>query len=219
MSQQEKVSLSYRADRNDHSSARFKSNSSPIHAITRNGYLMCWPCNVTAPARHSCEKNGEGQMGEWCEIMKINTQCYFYQIKIISYLKLFSFLAQNGFNLCMGHNGYDCCELLAYLKVEQMNFDIQFSKQCCSVMHDWRNFNNASFESIMVILYDNSMTTVIHPQLGHSIPLFQGSVFFSGTLCIGVGDSIKLYFRVNHNNVYFKALFRKTCQQMQIDTQ
>ena len=30
-------------------------------------------------------------------------------------------------------------------------------------MHDWRNFNSVSFESIMVILYDKSMTTVIHP--------------------------------------------------------
>ena len=42
--------------------------------------------------------------------------------------------------------------------MEQMNFDIQFWKQCCSVMHDGRNFNNVSFESIMVILYDEGMT-------------------------------------------------------------
>ena len=27
-------------------------------------------------------------------------------------------------------------------------------------MHDWRNFNNVSFESIMVILNDEGMTTV-----------------------------------------------------------
>ena len=42
-------------------------------------------------------------------------------------------------------------------------------------------------ETIMVIRYDDGMTTVIHtghmPALGHSIPLFQGSVF-SGTHCI-----------------------------------
>ena len=31
-------------------------------------------------------------------------------------------------------------------------------------MHDWRNFNNDSFESITVILYDEGMTTVIHPR-------------------------------------------------------
>ena len=30
-------------------------------------------------------------------------------------------------------------------------------------MHDWRNFNNVSFESIIAILYDEGMTTVIHP--------------------------------------------------------
>ena len=30
-------------------------------------------------------------------------------------------------------------------------------------MDDWRNFNNVSFESIMVILYDEGMTIVIHP--------------------------------------------------------
>ena len=46
--------------------------------------------------------------------------------------------------------------------MEQINFDIQFWKQCCSVMDDWRNFNNVSFKSIMVILYDEGMTTVIH---------------------------------------------------------
>ena len=53
-------------------------------------------------------------------------------------------------------------------------------------MDDWRNFNNVSFESIMVILYDEGMTTVIHPghmpALGHSIPLFQGSVFLGRTV-------------------------------------
>ena len=48
-------------------------------------------------------------------------------------------------------------------------------------MHDWRNFNNVSFESIMVILYDKSMTTVIHPGTW--------SLGFSGTHCIGGVES------------------------------
>ena len=69
---------------------------------------------------------------------------------------------------------------LPYLKVEQMNFYIQFWKQCCSVMHNWRNFNNVEFESIMVILYDKVWLQSYTPKLGHSIPLFQGSVFFLG---------------------------------------
>ena len=30
-------------------------------------------------------------------------------------------------------------------------------------MHDWMNFNSVSFESTMIILYDNYMTIVIHP--------------------------------------------------------
>ena len=51
-----------------------------------------------------------------------------------------SLIGSERFNLPPGHIGYDCYELPAYLKVEQMNFDIQFWKQCCSVMHDWRNF-------------------------------------------------------------------------------
>ena len=49
-------------------------------------------------------------------------------------------------------------------------YEFQFWKQCCSVMHDWKNFNNVSFESIMVILYDKGMTTVIHPGTRIFIP-------------------------------------------------
>ena len=67
-----------------------------------------------------------------------------------------------------------------------MYFDTQSGKQRCPVMHDWRNFNNASFESITVILNDEGMTTVIH--LGHAGTWSQGSqhpfvsgVYFSGT--------------------------------------
>ena len=39
------------------------------------------------------------------------------------------------------------------------NFENNAAQWCMTC----RNFNNVSFESIMVILYENSMTTVIHP--------------------------------------------------------
>ena len=140
------LSKCHHADRNGHSSARFKSNSSPIHVMTWDWYLMCWSCNVEkGPTLHGHAVvmrtlrrmvKGTVSMWEWWKIMKINTK----------------FINKN-------HNlRKPCNELSAYLKVEQMNFDIQFWKQCCSVMHDWRNFNNVSFESIMVILYDKSHT-------------------------------------------------------------
>ena len=45
-------------------------------------------------------------------------------------------------------------------------------------MHDWRNFNNVSFESIMVILYDKGMTTVIHPGTWSQHPFVSGFCFF-----------------------------------------
>ena len=47
-------------------------------------------------------------------------------------------------------------------------------------MHDWRNFNNVSFESIMVILYDKGMTTVIHPGTWSQHPFVSGFCFFLG---------------------------------------
>ena len=56
-------------------------------------------------------------------------------------------------------------------------------------MHDWRNFNNVSFKSIMVILYDEGMTTVIHPGTWSQHPLFQGSVFFWDALYTRNRDS------------------------------
>ena len=87
------------------------------------------------------------------------------------------FLGSERFNIPLGHIWYDCYELYAYRKVEQVNFDIQFWKQCCSVMHDWRNLNNVSFESIMVILYDKSMTTVIHPGTWSQHPFVLGFCF------------------------------------------
>ena len=108
------------------------------------------------------EKNGEGHMWEWCEIM---IKWPNWSNKNHNVRKPCCFLHSEWFNLPLDHIGYDCYELPAYLKVEQINFDIQFWKQCCSVMHDWRNFNNVSFESIMVILYSYT------PELGHSIPL------------------------------------------------
>ena len=45
-------------------------------------------------------------------------------------------------------------------------------------MHDWRNFNNVSFESIIVILYDEGMTTVIHPGTWSQHPFVSGVCFF-----------------------------------------
>ena len=45
-------------------------------------------------------------------------------------------------------------------------------------MHDWRNFNNVSFESMMVILNDKSMTTVIHPGTWSQHPFVSGFCFF-----------------------------------------
>ena len=72
---------------------------------------------------------------------------------------------------------------LPSLKVEQINFGIQFWKQCCSVMHDWRNFNNVSFESMMVILYHEGMTSVIHPGTWSQPPfVFRGLFFFLDAL-------------------------------------
>ena len=44
-------------------------------------------------------------------------------------------------------------------------------------MDDWRNFNNVPFESIMVILYDEGMTTVILP--GHA-----GTWSHAASLCL-----------------------------------
>ena len=45
-------------------------------------------------------------------------------------------------------------------------------------MHDGRNFNNVSFESIMVILYDKGMTIVIHPGTWSQHPFVSGFCFF-----------------------------------------
>ena len=59
-------------------------------------------------------------------------------------------------------------------------------------MNDWRNFNNVSFESIMVILYDKGMTTVIHPGTLSQHSFVSGGLFFSGTHCISPTDQRRL---------------------------
>ena len=45
-------------------------------------------------------------------------------------------------------------------------------------MHDWRDFNNVSFESTMIILYYNSMTTVTHPTTWSQQNFVLGFSFF-----------------------------------------
>ena len=71
-----------------------------------------------------------------------------------------------------------------------MAFDIQFWKQCCSVKHDWMNFNYVLFESILIILHEINMIIVTHPHsylsivsgfwffffLGHIVKAFQNNV-------------------------------------------
>ena len=52
----------------------------------------------------------------------------------------------------------------------------------CSVMHDWRNFNNVSLESTMLILYDNSMITVIHPTTWSQHTFVLGLFFLGRTV-------------------------------------
>ena len=51
-------------------------------------------------------------------------------------------------------------------------------------MHDCKNFNNVSFESIMVILYDKSMTTIIHPGTLSQHPFVSGFCFFWDDIAI-----------------------------------
>ena len=108
------------------------------------------------------------------------------------------FLGSERFNIPLGHNGYDCYELSAYLKVEQINFDIQFGKQCCSVMHDCRNFNNVSFESIMVILYDKSNWS--------QHPFVSGFCFF--------WDALYIYICKSKKNIIIAIVFRLSLQMI-----
>ena len=71
-----------------------------------------------------------------------------------------------------------------------MAFDIQFWKQCCSVKHDWMNFNYVSFESILIILHEINMIIVTHPTT--SVHCFR-VLFFSGTHCKGVSKQLCVY--------------------------
>ena len=94
--------------------------------------------------------------------------------------------------------------------MEQMNFDIQFWKQCCSVMHDWRNFNNVSFESIMAILYDEGMTTVIHPGTWSQHPFVSGVCFFLlDALYTCNRDSERLMINATTRERRFRKAFAK----------
>ena len=45
-------------------------------------------------------------------------------------------------------------------------------------MHDWRNFNDISFERTMIILYDNSMIIIIHPTTWSQHAFVLGFFFF-----------------------------------------
>ena len=81
-------------------------------------------------------------------------------------------------------------------------------------MHAWRNFNNVSFESIMVILYDEGMTTVIHP--GHagtwSQHPFVSGVCFSETHCILVIVIIVIPERSMINATILERRFERRLQ-------
>ena len=101
------------------------------------------------------------------------------------------------------------------MKVAQTAFDIQFLKQCCSVKHDWMNFNYVSFESILIMLHEINMNIVTHSTIcSHCFRV----LFFSGTHCKGVSKTTlrlsSLQKRVSGSNAYQIApwlyfLFRK----------
>ena len=103
-----------------------------------------------------------------------------------SYLnKTMLFLSSERPSLSQATLDCDCNHSPAYRKAAQMDFDIKFLKQCYSVKHDWRNFNNLSFESIILHeiyrLYYR-MIIVIHPKtcLQHSFVLAFRVLFFLG---------------------------------------
>ena len=72
----------------------------------------------------------------------------------------------------------DCNHSPAYRKVAQMDFDTQFWKQCYSVKHDWGNFSDVSFESILIILHEICMIIVIHPKTCSQHSIVSGFCFF-----------------------------------------
>ena len=62
----------------------------------------------------------------------------------------------------------------------QMDFDIQFWKQCYSVKHDWRNFSYVPFQSILIIVHEIYMIIVIHPKTCSQHSIVSGFCFFLG---------------------------------------
>ena len=71
-----------------------------------------------------------------------------------------------------------------------MAFDIQFWKQCCSVKHDWMNFNYVSFVTILIIIHEINMIIVTHPTtFVHCFRVLS----FSGTHCKGVSKQLCVY--------------------------
>ena len=74
----------------------------------------------------------------------------------------------------------------------KMAFDIQFWIQCCSVKHDWMNFNYISFESILIILHEINMIIVTHPTT--FVHCFRVLFFSSsGTHCKAVSKQLCVY--------------------------
>ena len=70
--------------------------------------------------------------------------------------------------------------LAAYIKVEQMNFDGPILKTMLLSDAWLEEFNSVSFKSTMIILYDNSLTTVIHPTTWSQHTFVLGLLFFLG---------------------------------------
>ena len=112
-----------------------------------------------------------------------------------------------------------------------MAVDIQFGKRCCSVKHDWMNFNYVSFESILIILHEINMivthpTTFVHCfrvlfflLLGHIVKAFQNNFAFiiSTETCfwlkrvsdrtLAVFSSLETRFNT-HNQIAIRNAFR-----------
>ena len=63
-----------------------------------------------------------------------------------------------------------------------MYYNIKFGKQCCSVKHDWINFNYVSFESILIILHEIYMIIVTHPTTCSQHSIVSGFCFFLGRI-------------------------------------
>ena len=129
-------------------SARFKSNISPIHYVitrelmlimqcwkTRHGHavvIILWEECITR-AHVAMVRNNEDEYQIYQRDKIIATQ---------DVNKPWCFTgSRTWFNIPLGHSGYDCYELYAYLKVEHewilnnSNFE---NNACSKSMHDWR---------------------------------------------------------------------------------